>query len=304
MVFFRLPQGKIFSATIDMVAPVSNTPRYSRPHSRIRTQNTRSWAPPERPRQNSAGQVISNPLFRNLRAMLMKRLLFLALPSSPPSCSRLSPCSGWACVCERVVGPDCPQEGSEFPPWIRVGVASVLVRVLVVLVWLAVSASSSSTLTFVLPLSTSFRLVLAGVVAFACASTFARAFARILTLQVRRQALLVVALILVVLPLPTEGTGDSTPVVIRQLRLGAGLLLLLLPLDYEAVSLLAVRGVLQVALLVSGITPEELLDVFHDTGVFGGSPLSRSGSLVPFTMASRASTSRTVVVQVLVAFFL
>ena len=32
--------------------------------------------------------------------------------------------------------------------------------------------------------------------------------------------------------------------------------LLLLPLDYEAVSLLAVRGVLQVALLVSGITPE------------------------------------------------
>ena len=25
-------------------------------------------------------------------------------------------------------------------------------------------------------------------------------------------------------------------------------------------------------------TPEELLDVFHDTGVFGGSPLSRSGS--------------------------
>jgi hypothetical protein len=43
---------------------------------------------------------------------------------------------------------------------------------------------------------------------------------------------------------------------IRQLRFGAGVLLLLLPLDYEAVSLLAVRGVLQVALLVSGITPE------------------------------------------------
>ena len=107
-----------------------------------------------------------------------------------------------------------------------------------------------------------------------------------------------------VLPLPTEGTGDSTPVVIRHLRLGAGVLLLLLPLDYEAVSLLAVRGMLQVALLVSGITPQELLDVFHDTGVFGGSPLPRSGSLVPFAMASRASTSRTVVVQVLVAFFL
>ena len=42
MVFFRLPQGKVFLATIDMVAPVSNTPRYSRPPSRIRTQNTRS----------------------------------------------------------------------------------------------------------------------------------------------------------------------------------------------------------------------------------------------------------------------
>ena len=78
------------------------------------------------------------------------------------------------------------------------------------------------------------------------------------------------ALILVVLPLPTEGTGDSTPVVIRQLRLGTGVGLLLLPLDYEAVPLLAVRGVLQVALLVSGITPEELLDIFHDTGVFWG----------------------------------
>ena len=116
MVFFRLPQGKIFLTTIDMVAPVSNTPRYSRPPSRIRTQNTRSWAPPERPRQNPAGQVTSNPLFRNFRAILMKRLLFLALPSSPPSCSRLAPCSRWACVCERVVRPDCPAEGSEFPP--------------------------------------------------------------------------------------------------------------------------------------------------------------------------------------------
>ena len=91
---------------------------------------------------------------------------------------------------------------------------------------------------------------------------------------------------------------------IRQLLLGAGVGLLLLPLDYEAVSLLAVRGLLQVALLVSGIKPEELLDVFQDTGAFGGSPLPRSGSLVPFAMASSASTSRTVVVQVLVAFFL
>ena len=113
-----------------------------------------------------------------------------------------------------------------------------------------------------------------------------------------------VALILVVLPLPAEGTGDGTPVVIRQLLLGAGVVLLLIPFDYEAVSLLAVMGVLQVALLLSGITLEELFEVFHDTGVFRSSPLPRSGSVVPFAMASRASTSRTVVVQVLVAFFL
>ena len=33
MVFFRLQQGKIFLATIDIVAPVSNTPRDSRPPS-------------------------------------------------------------------------------------------------------------------------------------------------------------------------------------------------------------------------------------------------------------------------------
>ena len=65
-----------------------------------------------------------------------------------------------------------------------------------------------------------------------------------------------VALILVVLPLTAECTRDGAPVMIRQLRVSAGVLVLLLPLDYEAVSLLAVRGVLQVALLVSGIKPE------------------------------------------------
>ena len=109
-------------------------------------------------------------------------------------------------------GTRLPSRGLGVPPWIRVGVASVLVGDLVVLVWLAVIASSSSTFTLVLPLSTSFQLALAGVFAFAFASTFARAFARILTLQLRRQALLVVALILIVLPLFTEGKGDCTPV--------------------------------------------------------------------------------------------
>ena len=126
MVFVRLPQSKIFLATIYMVAPVSSTPRHSRPPSRIRTKNTRSRAPPERPRQNSAGQVTSNPLFRNLRAILMKRLLFLALPSSPPSCSRLATCSCWARGCEGVVGPDCPPEGLEFPPGLGLGLPSFL----------------------------------------------------------------------------------------------------------------------------------------------------------------------------------
>ena len=126
IVFFRLPQGKIFLATIDMVAPVSNTPRYSSPPSRIRTQNSRSGVPPERPRQNSAGQVTSNPLVRSLRAILMKRLLFLALPSSPPLCPRSALCSFWACVCERVVGPDCPPEGLEFPAGLGLGLPPFL----------------------------------------------------------------------------------------------------------------------------------------------------------------------------------
>ena len=182
--------------------------------------------------------------------------------------------------------------------------ASVLVLVLVVLVWLAISASCSSTFALVLAFPTTFRLALSGVVAVALATALARAFARIFALPLRRQALLVVALILVVLPLSTEGTGDSAPVMIRHLRLGAGVGLLLLPLEYEAIALIAVGGVLQVTMLVSGVRPEELLDIAHDTGVLGGSPLSRSGSLVPFAMAPRASSSRTVGARVLVAFFL
>ena len=196
-----------------------------------------------------------------------------------------------------------PSRGLGVSPWIRVGVASVLVLVLVVLVWLAISASSSSTLALVLAFPTAFRLALAGVVA-SLATALARAFARILTLQLCRQALLVVALILIVLTVPTEGTGDSAPVMIRHLRLGAGVGLLLLPLNHEAIALIAAGGVLPVTMLVSGVTSEELLDIAHDTGVLGGSLLSRSGSLVPFVMASRASSFRTVGFQVLVAFFL
>ena len=190
------------------------------------------------------------------------------------------------------------------PSWIGVGVASVLGLVLVVLVWLAISASSLSSLALVLEIPTAFRPALARVVAVALATALARAFARIFTLQLPRQALLVVALILVVLSVPTEGSGDSAPVMIRHLRLGGGVGLVLLPLDHEAIALIAVGGVLQVTMLLSGVTPEELLDIARDTGVLGGSPLSRSASLVPFSMASRASSSRRVGVQMLIAFFL
>ena len=58
----------------------------------------------------------------------------------------------------------------------------------------------------------------------------------------------------------------------------------------------------QATLLISDITPEEVLDIAHEASILGGSPLSRSGSLVPSAMAPRAASSGTVGVQVLVAF--
>ena len=111
-----------------------------------------------------------------------------------------------------------------------------------------------------------------------------------------------VALILVMLPLPAERIGDSTPVVVRQLRLAAGVGLLLLPLDHEAAMLIEVRGMKQGTLLVPGITPEQILKIAHDTSIFGGSPLSGSVSLVPKNMAPGPSSSKTIGVHVLVAF--
>ena len=301
MEFVRLPKGKIFLATIDMVALVSSTSKYSRPPSRIRTHNTRSRAPPERPRRNSAGQVTSNPLFRNFAGHHHEKAFFLGVAVITTFMLTLGPLLGLSLrACGRT---RLPSIGPGVPPLIRVGVASILVLVLPVLVWLAISASSSSTLALVLAFPRAFRLALAGVVAVALATALAKAFAGIFALQLRRQALLVVALILIVLPPPTEGTRDSAPVMIRHLRLGAGVGLLLLPLDHEAIALLTVRGTPQVTMLVSSVTPEELLDMAHDTGVLGASPLSRSRSLAPFAMAPRASSSRRVGVQVLVAFF-
>ena len=121
--FFRSPRGKILLAPIDIVAPVSSTPRYSRPLRGIRTQNTRSVGLPECPCQNSAGQVTSNPFFCSFRAMRMKRERLREFYWSPFSLARLVPCSCWAWVWERVVGPvfDCPPEGSEFPPALVLG---------------------------------------------------------------------------------------------------------------------------------------------------------------------------------------
>ena len=105
-------------ATMDMVAPVSSTPRYSRTPRRIRTKNNRSVGPPERPCKNSAGQVTSNPFFWSLRAMRMKRQHFRSLDWSPSSLARLVPCSCLPCVWEWVVGPvlGCSPEGPGFPP--------------------------------------------------------------------------------------------------------------------------------------------------------------------------------------------
>ena len=90
---------------------------------------------------------------------------------------------------------------------------------------------------------------------------------------------------------------------VRQLGLAAGVGLMLLPLDHEAVTLVAVRDMKQAALLISGITAEEVLDIAQEASISGDSPLSWSVSLVPSALAPRAASSRTVGVQVLVALF-
>ena len=47
----------------------------------------------------------------------------------------------------------------------------------------------------------------------------------------------------------------------------------------------------------------EVLNIAHEASIFGGSPLSRSVSLVPSAMAPGAAPSRTVGVHVLVLSF-
>ena len=194
-----------------------------------------------------------------------------------------------------------PTRGLRVPPWRSIWDPSGQVCV-PVLVRLAVTTSSSTfalaTLAFAILLGLALAIVLVGVVlAMALATS-------VLGLKLRRYALLTVALILVVLPIPTKRTGDDTPVVVRQLCPAAGVGLLLLTLDDIAIMLIPVRGVKQGALLISGITPEEILYIAHDTSIFGGSPLSGSVSLIPPAMTPRASPSNTIGIQVLVAFFL
>ena len=103
------------------------------------------------------------------------------------------------------------------------------------LVRLAVRASSSTftlaTLAFAMALGLALATVLVGV---ALATALATA---VNGLELRREALFVVALVLVVLPLTTERTGDCAPVVVPYLGFAAGVGLLLLPLDKETVPL-------------------------------------------------------------------
>ena len=106
-----------------------------------------------------------------------------------------------------------------------------------------------------------------------------------------------VALFAVVLALTTEGTGDGTPVGVRHLSLPTGVGLLLLALEHEALTLITVRGMHEAALLVSGVTPEEVLHIAHIASILRGSPLSRSRSLMPAAMVARVTSSGAVGVE-------
>ena len=64
--------------------------------------------------------------------------------------------------------------------------------------------------------------------------------------------------------------------------------------------LIAVRGMHKAALLVSGVTPEEVFYIAHVGSILGGSPLSRLGSLIRTAMVPRVASSGAVGVQVLV----
>ena len=143
------------------------------------------------------------------------------------------------------------------PPWCRVGVSPGPVLVLVLVLSVRVSASG----TFALLLAFAFALSLGLPLALlAIALAFPASTAILgLAFQLGEQALLVVALILVVLALATEGTGDGATVVVGHLGLSTAVGLLLPALDHKALVLVAVLGMHEAGLLVSGVTPQQVL---------------------------------------------
>ena len=60
----------------------------------------------------------------------------------------------------------------------------------------------------------------------------------------------------------------------------------------------------EAALLVSGMTPDEVLNITHIASILTGSPLSRSRSLMPTAMVPRVATSGAVGIQVLITLLL
>ena len=161
-----------------------------------------------------------------------------------------------------------PTRELRVPPWCRIGISSGWVHLLV-LVRPAVKASSSTfalaTLAFAMALGRALATVLVGV---ALATALATA---VLGVELRRKALLVVALVFLVLPLPTERTGGCAPVVVRHLGFAAVVGLLLLPLAHKTVLLVTVKGMKHAAPFVSGFTPEEMLDIAYEGSILGGS---------------------------------
>ena len=102
----------------------------------------------------------------------------------------------------------------------------------------------------------------------------------------------------------TEGRGDGTPVVACNLSLPTGAGLLLIALNHEACMLIAVRGMREAALLISGVTSEEALHIARVASILRGTLLSRSRSLIPEAMVLRVTSSGAVGVEVLVTFLL
>ena len=68
--------------------------------------------------------------------------------------------------------------------------------------------------------------------------------------------------------------------------------------------LITVWGVHEAALLVSRVTPEEVLHIVHVASILRGSPFSRSRSLIPTAMVPRVASPGAVGVEVMVTLLL